>query len=61
MQPLRELSKVMRECWYQIATARLSPLRIKKTLLELESVVSSSAEVSSSGADEKPDKMEMSV
>ncbi len=27
----------MRECWYASSTARLTPLRIKKTLQELDS------------------------
>jgi TGF-beta receptor type-1 len=31
-EPLRLLSKVMRECWYPNAGARLTALRIKKTL-----------------------------
>ncbi len=52
----------MRECWYQIPTARLTPLRIKKTLLELEvafsSGGSSSADVSMDG---KVANLELSV
>ena len=32
MQPLKQLSKAMKECWFENAAARLSALRIKKTL-----------------------------
>ena len=34
-QHLRALSKVMKECWYANPAARLTALRIKKTLAEL--------------------------
>ena len=34
-QPLKVLAKVMRECWFENAAARLSALRIKKTLSAL--------------------------
>ncbi|XP_038071354.1 TGF-beta receptor type-1-like isoform X2 [Patiria miniata] len=32
VEPLRVLAKVMKECWYHSAAARLTALRIKKTL-----------------------------
>merc|ERR1719347_1917466 len=32
IEPLKQLSKVMKECWFENAAARLSALRIKKTL-----------------------------
>ena len=35
MQPLRGLTKLMRECWFDVADARLSSLRIKKSLAGL--------------------------
>ncbi|KPM10652.1 TGF-beta receptor type-1-like protein [Sarcoptes scabiei] len=35
-QPLRIMSKIMKECWYQNAAARLTALRIKKTIANLE-------------------------
>ena len=31
-QPLKQLTKVMKECWFENAAAGLSALRIKKTL-----------------------------
>ena len=31
-QPLKMLAKIMRECWFENAAARLTSLRIKKTL-----------------------------
>ena len=35
-QQLKSLSKVMKECWYENPGARLTALRIKKTLAALE-------------------------
>ncbi|KAI7688316.1 TGF-beta receptor type-1 [Sarcoptes scabiei] len=35
-EPLRIMSKIMKECWYQNAAARLTALRIKKTIANLE-------------------------
>ena len=35
LQALHVMSKVMKECWYQNAAARLTALRIKKTLTNL--------------------------
>jgi hypothetical protein len=35
LQALHVMSKVMKECWYQNAAARLTALRIKKTLANL--------------------------
>merc|ERR1719244_2450134 len=32
VEPLKQLTKVMKECWFDNAAARLSALRIKKTL-----------------------------
>jgi len=32
IEPLKQLTKVMKECWFENAAARLSALRIKKTL-----------------------------
>ena len=37
LQHLRTLTRVMRECWYANSAARLTALRIKKTLADLES------------------------
>lgn len=34
--PLRSMSQLMKECWYANAAARLTALRIKKTLANLE-------------------------
>ena len=34
-QALRVMAKVMRECWYSNGAARLTALRIKKTLSQL--------------------------
>lgn len=31
-QPLKMLAKIMKECWFENAAARLTSLRIKKTL-----------------------------
>ena len=36
LQHLRTLTRVMRECWYANSAARLTALRIKKTLADLE-------------------------
>ncbi len=36
LQQLKALSKVIKECWYANAPARLTALRIKKTLAQLE-------------------------
>lgn len=35
-QALRMMSKIMKECWYHNAAARLTALRIKKTIANLE-------------------------
>lgn len=35
LQDLRVMSKLMKECWYHNAAARLTALRIKKTLANL--------------------------
>jgi len=35
-EPLKILSKIMRECWFENAAARLSALRIKKTLATID-------------------------
>lgn len=35
LQALRVMSKVMKECWYHNAAARLTALRIKKTIANL--------------------------
>ena len=35
LQALRVMAKVMRECWYSNGAARLTALRIKKTLSQL--------------------------
>ncbi|KAJ6216861.1 hypothetical protein RDWZM_008018 [Blomia tropicalis] len=35
-EALRVVSKIMKECWYQNAAARLTALRIKKTIANLE-------------------------
>lgn len=35
LQALNTMSKVMKECWYHNAAARLTALRIKKTLANL--------------------------
>ena len=35
-QQLKALSKVMKECWYENPGARLTALRIKKTLAALD-------------------------
>jgi TGF-beta receptor type-1 len=32
VEPMKQLTKVMKECWFENAAARLSALRIKKTL-----------------------------
>jgi len=32
LQSLKLMSKVMKECWYHNAAARLTALRVKKTL-----------------------------
>ena len=37
-QPLKILAKVMKECWFENASARLSALRIKKTLAALKNL-----------------------
>lgn len=34
-QALRVMGKIMRECWYANGAARLTALRIKKTLAQL--------------------------
>ena len=34
-QHLRALSKVMKECWYETSEARLTALRIKKTVASI--------------------------
>lgn len=34
-QSLRVMGKIMRECWYANGAARLTALRIKKTLSQL--------------------------
>lgn len=34
-QALHGMSKLMKECWYHNASARLTALRIKKTLVNL--------------------------
>ena len=36
MQPMKVMAKVMKECWFENAAARLSALRIKKTLAALK-------------------------
>lgn len=38
LQPLHVMAKVMKECWYHNAAARLTALRIKKTLATLSSL-----------------------
>ena len=38
IQPLKILAKVMKECWFENASARLSALRIKKTLAALRNL-----------------------
>lgn len=35
LQALRVMAKIMRECWYANGAARLTALRIKKTLSQL--------------------------
>lgn len=35
LQSLRVMGKIMRECWYANSAARLTALRIKKTLSQL--------------------------
>lgn len=35
VQALRVMGKIMRECWYANGAARLTALRIKKTLSQL--------------------------
>lgn len=35
LQALRVIGKIMRECWYSNGAARLTALRIKKTLSQL--------------------------
>ena len=35
LQALRVMAKLMKECWYHNGTARLTALRIKKTLTNL--------------------------
>lgn len=35
VQSLRVMGKIMRECWYANGAARLTALRIKKTLSQL--------------------------
>lgn len=35
LQALRVMAKIMRECWYANSAARLTALRIKKTLSQL--------------------------
>lgn len=35
LQALRVMGKMMRECWYANGAARLTALRIKKTLSQL--------------------------
>lgn len=35
-QALRVMSKIMKECWYHNAAARLTALRVKKTIANLE-------------------------
>jgi len=35
LQALRVMAKMMKECWYSNAAARLTALRIKKTLSSL--------------------------
>ena len=35
VQALRVMAKIMRECWYANGAARLTALRIKKTLSQL--------------------------
>lgn len=35
LQSLRVMGKIMRECWYANGAARLTALRIKKTLSQL--------------------------
>jgi len=37
-EPLKILAKVMKECWFENASARLSALRIKKTLAALKNL-----------------------
>jgi len=34
---MRAVSSIMKECWYKKPTARLSALRIKKTLMKIMS------------------------
>lgn len=34
-QALRVMGKIMRECWYAVATARLTALRVKKTIAQV--------------------------
>ena len=41
-EPLKSMSRVMSECWYGQPLARLSALRIKKSLQKLERSLSSS-------------------
>lgn len=38
IEPLKVLAKIMRECWFENAAARLSALRIKKTLAALKNL-----------------------
>ena len=35
VQALRVMGKVMRECWYGSAAARLTALRVKKTVAQV--------------------------
>ncbi len=35
LQALRVMAKLMKECWYHNGAARLTALRIKKTLAQL--------------------------
>nr|ARU77704.1 TGF [Sinohyriopsis cumingii] len=37
IEPLRTMARIMKECWFQNAAARLTALRIKKTLSNLHS------------------------
>lgn len=43
VEPFCTLTKIMKECWYENAPARLSALRIKKTLAEMDELSATSS------------------
>ena len=49
-EPLRSMSRVMSECWYGQPLARLSALRIKKSLQKLEMSLSCNKSASTTEA-----------